>query len=506
MRVLLLSTYELGHQPLAVARPAAHLSAAGHQVRCQDLAIQTLDLVLVRQARLVGISVPMHTATRLGVRLAERVRALNPDAHICFYGLYAALHADVLLERWANSVIGGEFESSLVDLANHLGRGLSPASAHAGPVEALQTDSVEASGEGSSASSPLILSPSKDRPQAAEGAVLSASLEGVITRDSSGGVFLGRQSFLLLRRDLLPPLKRYARVDDGQQFKVVGYVEASRGCVHRCRHCPITPVYRGRLRVVPRDAVLDDIRQLVAMGAEHITFGDPDFFNGVRHSVRILEAMHAQFPGLTFDATIKIEHLLEHRQSLPALKAAGCLFIVSAAEAVQDHILANFQKGHTAADVQQALALAAEAAIPLRLTFVPFTPWTSLEDYLGLLDFVAQHGLVRHVDPVQFAIRLLVPRGSSLIGTPAMEPFLGPFDEVSFCHRWLHPDPRVDRLQEAVSAVVEQAVRAEEDAETIFGRVCKAAGAAAGRPVAPVRRDGPGGLAPVPRLTEPWFC
>src|SRR4051794_451290 len=77
MDVLLLSTYELGHQPLAVARPAAHLLAAGHRVRCQDLAVDRLDEALAREAALIGISVPMHTATRLGVRLAERVRALN---------------------------------------------------------------------------------------------------------------------------------------------------------------------------------------------------------------------------------------------------------------------------------------------------------------------------------------------------------------------------------------------------------------------------------------------
>src|SRR5438270_10486806 len=120
MDVLLLSTYELGHQPLALARPAAHLIAAGHRVRCQDLAVEPLDEAAVRAARLVGVSVPMHTATRLGVRLAERVRALNSAAHVCFYGLYASLHADVLLGRLADSVIGGEFETPLVALADAL--------------------------------------------------------------------------------------------------------------------------------------------------------------------------------------------------------------------------------------------------------------------------------------------------------------------------------------------------------------------------------------------------
>jgi hypothetical protein len=265
-------------------------------------------------------------------------------------------------------------------------------------------------------------------------------------------------------------------------------------------------VYAGRLRIVPQDVVLADVRRLVALGTEHVTFGDPDFFNGVRHSLRIVEAIHAEFPSLTFDATIKVEHLLEHRVHLDALRAAGCLFVVSAVEAVQDATLAHLRKGHTAADVELALALTAAAGIPLRPTFVPFTPWTSLADYLALLDFVARHGLVGHVDPVQYSIRLLVPRGSALVGTAALAPYLGPFDPATFSYLWAHPDPRVDALQTAVAAVVEQAARAGEDAATTFAHIHALARAAAGLPASP-QPESPGpALAAVPRLTEPWFC
>lgn len=468
MDVLLLSTYELGHQPMGLARPAAHLLASGHRVRCQDLSVEPLDESLVRWAEFVGISVPMHTATRLGARVAERVRLLNGRCHLCFYGLYASMHADTLLGPLADSVIGGEFEAPLVELVSVLDQ--------------------------------------KGTPREEGRRDVGSAVAGVMTLEADGGVFLGRQAFELPRRDLLPPLERYAHLDTGNGQKLVGYVEASRGCAHRCLHCPIPPVYGGRLRVVPQEVVLEDIRQLVAMGAEHVTLGDPDFFNGIRHSLRIVEAMHVEFPALTYDATIKVEHLLEHRHHLPTLKETGCLFIVSAAEAVQDHILENLQKGHTAADVEAALRLTAGVGVTLRPTFVPFTPWTSLDDYLGLLDFVARHGLVHRVDPVQFSIRLLVPRGSRLIGTPAMDPFLGPFDHTIFTHRWQHPDPRVDRLQEAVSGVVERAASQGVDPEATFDRTYGLALEAAGRPIAPPPKAPRFVSAPTPRLTEPWFC
>lgn len=475
MKALLLSTYELGHQPLGLARPAAELLAAGHTVHCQDLAVEPLDEALVREAGLVGISVPMHTATRLGARLAEWVRGLNPGAHITFYGLYASLHADVLVGRLGDSAIGGEYEGPLVALADAL-----DASANgAGDGRARQPH-------------------------------LTAPVQGVRTADHDGGVFLGRQRFGLPRRDLLPPLDCYAKLDLGTEQRLAGYVEASRGCAHRCLHCPITPVYGGRLRIVERAAVLEDVEQLVRMGAEHVTFGDPDFFNGIRHSLRIVEELHAAFPTLTYDVTIKVEHLLEHRQHLPVLARTGCVFVVSAVEAVDDRVLGHLAKGHTVADVDLALRLAAEAGLPLRPTFVPFTPWLGLDEYLELLAFVRSRGLVRHVDPVQLAIRLLVPRGSSLYGTPSLAPYVGEFDATTFSYTWTHPDPRMDALQRQVAAVVEQAGCAGEPPEqtldaverlalAMAGRESPAGGAFEERPALPL-------AAFVPRLTETWFC
>ena len=110
-------------------------------------------------------------------------------------------------------------------------------------------------------------------------------------------ISLARQKFIVPERAGLPALARYAHVvmPDGSE-RVAGYTEASRGCKHLCRHCPIVPVYNGAFRIVERDVVLEDIRQQVAAGAQHITFGDPDFFNGPAHAMAIVEAMHREFP------------------------------------------------------------------------------------------------------------------------------------------------------------------------------------------------------------------
>ncbi|MSQ42234.1 MAG: radical SAM protein [Dehalococcoidia bacterium] len=479
-RVLLVSAYELGHQPLGLAAPAAALRAAGHEVRTLDLAVDAPAPAVLRDVDLVAISMPMHTAARIGLAFARAARAASPAITIACYGLYASpLHAQLVGPDRADLVIGGEYEAGLCALADRVaGRTARDAAIPGAGAIPLRT-----------------------RPRAA-------------VPDRRG----------------LPGLDRYARVRRADGEHAAGYVEASRGCAHRCTHCPITPVYGGALRLVPREAVLADVAQQVAAGARHITFGDPDFLNAVPHSLAIAEELHRRWPDLTYDATIKVEHLIDHAAVLPALRDSGCLFITSAFESCNDAILATLEKGHTAADLPVALRAAERAGLPVRPTWVAFTPWTSMEDLLAILDFVAEQGLVRHVQPVQYGLRLLLPPGSPLVERLAHEGRLGPFDGEGLTYIWRAVDARVDALQAEIAALVEAAAQpaaaagcdcgddacaraAEpEDAAITFTRVRRAAYAAAGREPPPPLTAPAGTLAGapavviVPGLTEAWFC
>jgi hypothetical protein len=307
-------------------------------------------------------------------------------------------------------------------------------------------------------------------------------------------------------RAALPPAERYARLETGGGAPIVSAaIETSRGCLHTCRHCPIPPVYGGRFFVVPREIVLADVAQLVAAGVGHLTFADPDFFNGPGHTLGIVRALHERWPALTFDVTTKIENVLRHGDALPLLAASGCLFLVTAVESLDDRVLGELRKGHTRADVLRAARLLREVGIAMRPSFVPFTPWETLDGYLDLLAWVAAEDLVDHVDPVQYSIRLLLPPGSLLLELDSLRPHLGPLQAERFAHDWVHPDPRMDRLAHEVSALVGAAARSGEPASATFVRVRDAAHRAAGRGVPPGRLP-PRATAPAPRLTEPWFC
>ncbi len=317
---------------------------------------------------------------------------------------------------------------------------------------------------------------------------------------------LRRLPFVTPRRDGLPALDRYARLIGPRpgEERVVGYLEASRGCLHRCLHCPITPVYEGRFFVIPREVVLADAEQQIAAGARHLTFGDPDFFNGVGHSLAIARAIHEAHPEVTFDVTTKVELILRHRERLAELARLGCIFVVSAVESLSDRVLEELDKGHTRADVFAALRLTREAGIPLRPSLVAFTPWTTLDDYVELCDFIVDEGLEASVDPIQLAIRLLLPPGSALLARDRPRPWLGALLPDELGYRWTHPDPVMDRLHEQVSLCVEAATRAGEDAADTFAAIRALAHRAAGREPPRVARSAPRPF--VPHLTEPWFC
>ena len=394
MRVLLLSTYDLGRQPFGLASPAAWLKRDGIEVRPLDLSRATLRREDLSGVDLVAFYLPMHTATRLALPVIDRIRSVRPDVTICAYGLYAPLNQALLRERGVSVVLGPEAEADLVRLAR----------------------------EG----------------QAGE---------------SDGGI--PRLQFIVPNRAGLLPLTRYAslQMPDGTE-RLVGSTDATRGCKHRCRHCPIVPVYDGQFRVVPVDVVRADVRAQVEQGAQHITFGDPDFFNGPTHAHRIVDALHAEFPQLTYDVTIKVEHLLAHRHLLPTLARTGCLFVTSAVESVDDGVLEHLEKGHTRADFIAAAALCREAGLTLAPTFVAFTPWTTLEGYRDLLDVVDSLGLAGHVAPVQWGIRLLVTWGSRLLELPDIQELVAPFDRKTLTYPWRHSDARVDALQAQVMDLI----------------------------------------------------
>src|ERR1017187_1173862 len=440
----------MGRQPFGLASPAAWLRAAGHEVTQADVSVTPMPRHAVESAGLIAFFLPMHTATRLFLRLVDRIRAVNPSAHLCAYGLYAPLNERLLRGAGIGTILGGEFETGLRELAGRL---------------------------------------SADTQKPAPATVPKPA---VISTD--------RQQFLVPDRQGLPPLGACAQLVVKDGTRRVGYTEASRGCKHRCRHCPVVPVYGGLFRIVQAEIVLEDIRRQEDGGAAHITFGDPDFFNGPGHAIPIVEALHREWPWLSYDVTIKVSHLLQHRDLLAVLKRTNCAFVTSAIESLDDAVLAKLDKGHTRADFLEAVALTRAIGLPLAPTFIPFHPWTTMESYREFLRTLAELDLATQVAPIQLAIRLLIPEGSLLLELAEIRQLAGVFDARALYYPWRNPDPRLDALCGKLQETIKREEKRRTPRAEIFRQIWELAENGEFPDVPMAAR------ATIPYLTEPWYC
>ena len=450
MKVVLISPYEIGRQPFSLAQPAAWLKRDGFEVECIDLSIEPFDVTRIAGARLIAIHLAMHAGARLASEIIPSILALDSQPEICAYGLYAPVNDEYFRSLGCGYVFGGESESDILSLCRALRDGTS--SDHSRKTR----------------------------------------------------ISMDKLAFMEPFRAGLPTLEQYSRLtlENGQE-QTVGFVEASRGCKHLCRHCPIVPVYSGTFRVVSSDVVLSDIRQQIRAGAEHISFGDPDFLNGPGHARRVVERFRSEFPNTTWDATIKIEHILQHEKLLEDFSRNGCLFITTAVESVEDEVLEKLDKGHTAQDFKQALRLLRRLGITMIPTFVPFTPWTTLNGYRRLLREIVDLQLVNSVPPVQLSIRLLLPQGSHLLNADDVDAWLGEFKPKMLGYTWTHPDPRVDELQKAIQNWAMTVENQNLERQKAFKGIWSIAHQDV-KTSMPELIQYPGRK--VPQMSEPWYC
>ena len=443
--ILLVSTYELGHAPHALAVLAGFLRSAGFDPISVDLSVSALSAASLREAQLIVFSTPMHTALRLALAALEEVREHAPSTPIAFVGHYAALHRKLLKRRGVNWIFAGEHETQFTSFVSKLAAGEAPQE----PVISLR-----------------------------------------------------RQAFPAPRRNGIADLSRYARfVDSDGSEHLAGYAETTRGCLESCRHCPVPAVYGGRFVAIDSNVVLNDIAAQVDAGAKHITFGDPDFLNGPTHSLRIARELAKRWPSLTFDFTAQVANLLEHRQVATELTQLGCAFAVTAIESLSDVVLTALGKRHRAANIGELAAFAQEIGLPLRPTLVPFTPWTTLDDIAKLTEWIASGRLERHVAPVQITVRLLVPPGSLLLESHRSD--FGPLVESELGHQWKHCDSRVDALASELATIVRTHESEGQDDLVCHDAIARAVEAHCG--LAASRRE-PRVRPFVPRVSEPWFC
>ncbi|WP_298347717.1 hypothetical protein [Ferrimicrobium sp.] len=443
MSVLFISTYELGHQPQLAAEVAAELPEGRLEVLDLSKVPLTVAADAMSHATRVILTAPMLTGALVARDLLAALEPDQPERQLIVVGLYATA------------------------LRESLHR----------PPEALWLD----------------------RATASELAALVQSSFIDTQAHTQTAKATNRRSYRVNRTPLMP-LDSYRSVSIAGHDLVTGYLETSVGCRHRCLHCPVAATWNGRIAINDAEAVITDGLAQIEAGAQHLSFGDPDFLNAPKHSLKVLTTLAEKAPWVTFDITTKIAEILRHRDLIPTLAASHVNFVISAVESLNDDVLGHLDKGHTGADVPIARDLLYANGIALHPTFVPFTPWTTMSDLVAIVDFIVDSDLVDVVEPIQYSIELLTPTNSLL---PVNDTDFGPYDARVMGYTVRYRDERLPYLRDRLYQIAAQA--GEDTFGTTFRRIYAATYEANGlsTPSAPTARVRAPSTA---IMSEPWFC
>jgi len=257
-------------------------------------------------------------------------------------------------------------------------------------------------------------------------------------------------------RTILPSITDYSHIVDGSNNLIAGSVETTYGCKHECTHCPVPIEFKGMFKTFGTEKIITDVTNQVEEGAKHISFNDPDFFNGPKHALKILQLLNEKHPSITYDSTIKVEHILKYPDYFQELKNLNMLFVISAFETTNDHVLNILQKNHSFNDLNKAVELSLENNIDIRPTWMPFSPWTEQNDLISIIKLIENYKLRETVDPIQLTIKLLVPKNSLILKRPEMKEYLLDYDPASFSYAWQYKFPNIDNIQNELFTYVLQ--------------------------------------------------
>ncbi|MGX7829112.1 arsinothricin biosynthesis radical SAM protein ArsL [Actinokineospora sp. 24-640] len=393
-KALVVSPFEAEMQPLVSACAAAALRDAGAEVSAWDAhvfprpePVGRFDLVL--------IGVGQYEGLERGLALAKRLRAEDKATYVVTFGQYAQMNS-------------GEFTAV---------------------CDGVLFDEPEKVADALVA--------------AAAGSIELSAVPALLGRHGLNPKPPNRRmKWSLPARELFPSIVHYG--SHHTPFGLMGNIEATRGCHHKCTYCSVFGAYDGGVAPIDIEPVVADALQLAEEGVRHFCFIDAEFFNSRKLGLEVVERVTAEVGPCTFEMTTRVDHILDYTAELERLVELGLRRVTSALEFPSDRILRIFDKGIDMVDTRRAITEAARIGFEINPTFIPFTPWTGYDELLTFEDFLVETGLSKTTHPTALQTRLLLFKGSPLLGSPWMDGI--ETVDRGFYVEWKHPDPRVEAL------------------------------------------------------------
>jgi radical SAM superfamily enzyme YgiQ (UPF0313 family) len=175
----------------------------------------------------------------------------------------------------------------------------------------------------------------------------------------------------------------------------------SRGCPHNCNFCGNEVIWGGRIRYHSLARTFAEIDQVVAEGYDLIFFDDDTFTASKSRVLKICEYVKARYPRLQWICHVRADTV--DRETLAAMKKAGCVEAQVGVEAGDPDVLSRTDKSLTVEQVRQAFAWLHEVGINSWATFILGNQGESPETIRASLE------LAKEIDPTYCSFIVLLP-------------------------------------------------------------------------------------------------
>ncbi len=222
-----------------------------------------------------------------------------------------------------------------------------------------------------------------------------SAIAGLAARED-GEIVIGPPRPMLQNLDSLPFPARDTVAQHNQTTPITtASILKSRGCYWRCSFCDTSAFYRlsaGRpWRSRTPGLVVDEMEQLVREhGVRHIRFWDDNFIGPGRLGKRLAGQLATEI----LERDLKMSYSMECRvndidpELFSRLKESGLTRVFLGIESGIQRSLDTFNKGVSVAQNAAAIAMLRELGLDVRVGFILFDPYTTLEELSANMEWL----------------------------------------------------------------------------------------------------------------------
>jgi len=336
---------------------ATILNKKGYNTQAFIEDIVAPDWSLLENADMICISSISSTATR-AFQLAERFRKLGIP--VVLGGVHSTFLPDESLS-YADYVVRGEGEETLVELIEHLGAGK--------PLD---------------------------------------SIRGLSFRNSSNEIVHNPSRELI--KDLNEaPIPNFGLVYKWAEKAKVIPIATSRGCPFACKFCSVIPMFGRKYRFKSIDRILEEIKAAASHKC-HTFFIDDNFAANKKRTKTLLKALIDRNIKLEWSAQVRTD-IAKDEELLDLMKKAGCFSVYIGFESINPKTLDLYNKGQGLQDIENSIKAVQKRSINIHGMFVLGSDTDDIQTIRNTATFAKK----LHIDSIQFMMLTPLP------GTPVFD-------------------------------------------------------------------------------------